>query len=203
MKWPMKNLLARPPRPTVVLVAGLAQRARKLIRAPSGFEGYLSRRQAAAALGLASDYKVRQFEREGRLRPVRGAMGSAWYPRSEVMALGLWLRSAADPDRGGAASRRGWSDGDLIALLRQPRPEAGGPRTVVDLLAETGVSIARAERVYRFWLARDDHPLAAAARGEPAERRSPERLARDALIRRLRDPDPGVRSAAFEALKRL
>jgi len=57
------------------------------MRPPSGFEGHLSRQEAARALGLPSEFKVRQLEKEGRLHPVRGAMGSAWYPRAEVLAL--------------------------------------------------------------------------------------------------------------------
>jgi hypothetical protein len=53
-------------------------RSRQPINPPSGYEGFLSRRQVAAALGFASEFKVRRFEKEGRLRPVRGVMGSAW-----------------------------------------------------------------------------------------------------------------------------
>jgi hypothetical protein len=165
------------------------------MRPPSGFEGHLSRQEAARALGLPSEYKVRQLEREGRLHPVRGAMGSAWYPRAEVLAL-----------RGHQAPTGRWSDGQLLALLRQELD--GRPRTVADLVVEAGVSIARAERVYRFWLAKDQHPTAARARGEvpapdpdPTERRSTGRLERDALIQAMRDPDPGVRAAAFSKLR--
>jgi hypothetical protein len=169
------------------------------MRPPSGFEGHLSRQQAARALGLPSEYKVRQLEKEGRLHPVRGAMGSAWYPRAEVLAL-----------RGHQAPTGRWSDGQLLALLREEL--AGRPRTVADLVVEAGVSIARAERVYRFWLARDQHPTAARARGaevppappvtaEPSERRSAARIERDALIAQMRDPDPKVRAAAFARLR--
>jgi hypothetical protein len=93
-------------------------------------------------------------------------------------------------------------------------------RTVADLVADTGVSIARAQKVFRFWLAHDAHPAAVAVRaaqgnpdrpavihtapdGAPAsERRSPTRVARTALIRDLRAADPTVRKAAFEQLKR-
>jgi hypothetical protein len=171
------------------------RRTRKEIPPPSGHEDHLSRRQAARLLGLPSEFKVRQLEREGRLHPVRGAMGSAWYPRGEVMAL----REPQAP-----AGR--WSDGQLLALLRQELD--GRPRTVADLVVEAGVSIARAERVYRFWLAKDHHPTAARVRGEPAppapessERRSAGRLERDALIAQMRDPDPKVRAAAFAKLR--
>jgi len=176
----------------------LLRRTRRPLRPPSGYEDHLSRQQAARALGLPSEYKVRQLEREGHLHPVRGAMGSAWYPRAEVLAL-----------KGREAPVGRWSDGQLLALLREEL--AGRPRTVADLVVEAGVSIARAERVYRFWLARDQHPTARKARGEvpaavPAaakssERRSAARLERDALIARMRDPDPQVRAAAFAKLR--
>ncbi|HXU80226.1 MAG TPA: hypothetical protein VN914_02440 [Polyangia bacterium] len=171
--------------------------ARKELRPPSGFEDHLSRRQAARVLGFGSEFKVRELEKEGRLHPVRGPMGSAWYPRGEVLAL-----------RGTEAPTGRWSDGQLLALLRQELD--GRPRTVADLVVEAGVSIARAERVYRFWLARDQHPVAARARGEgpvkveaapSSERRSAERIARDALIAQMRDPDPRVRNAAFAKLR--
>jgi hypothetical protein len=86
-------------------------------------------------------------------------------------------------------------------------------------VADTGVSIARAQKVFRFWLAHDAHPVAAAVRtaqgrrtsvmqtdpeGAPprSERRSPARVARASLIRDLRAADPAVRKAAFEELKR-
>jgi len=164
---------------------------------PSGYEDHLSRRQAARLLGLPSEFKVRQLEREGRLHPVRGAMGSAWYPRGEVLAL-------REPE---VAARGRWSDGQLLALLREELD--GRPRTVADLVVEAGVSIARAERVYRFWLAKDQHPTAARARGEgpraevpkSSERRSAGRMERDTLIAQMRDPDPKVRAAAFEKLR--
>src|SRR5690242_7457958 len=123
-------------------------------------------------------------------------MSSAWYPRHEVLAL-----------RGPEVKTGRWSDGELLALLREEVD--GRARTVADLVVEAGVSIARAERVYRFWLAKDQHPMAARARGEPvapqapksSERRSTGRMARDALIAQMRDPDPKVRAAAFEKLR--
>jgi hypothetical protein len=80
-------------------------------------------------------------------------------------------------------------------------------------VADTGISIARAERVYRFWLAHDAHPAAVEARGGAAtagrpratavERRSDARIERDALLQQMRDSDPTVRSAAFEKLRAL
>lgn len=155
----------------------------------------MSRRAAAALLGFSSEFKIRQLEKAGRLRAIRGVMGSAWYPRGQVLAL----RDAAEV--GGSAPIAGrWSDAALIAHLR------ARARSVVDLVADTGISISRAERVYRFWLTHDVHPVASEARAtrtrtSAAERRSPDRIERDDLIRQLRDPDPTARAAAFEKLK--
>jgi hypothetical protein len=146
---------------------------RKTIRPPSGFEDHLCRRDAAALLGFASEFKVRQLEKEGRLRPIRGAMGSAWYPRWEVEAL---RATSARPSSPSAAGLR-WPDDALIALLREK------PRTVVDLVVDAGISIARAERVYRFWLAHEgaaparEVPDGRIARSEPATRTATPALA--------------------------
>jgi hypothetical protein len=130
---------------TVPTVSFSTVRNRQPITPPEGYEGYLSRRQAAARLGLASEFKVRQFEREGRLHAVRGRMGAAFYPEAEVLGLRAALA------RGGDEVGRGrWSDADLLALLGQPA-SSGRQRTAVDLVTEARVSIARAERVYRFW----------------------------------------------------
>ena len=167
----------------------------RIISPPSGYETYLSRRAAATLLGFASEFKIRQLEKTGRLRAVRGVMGSAWYPRAQVLAL----RDAAEV--GGATPIQGrWSDAALVAHLR------ARARSVVDLVADTGISISRAERVYRFWLTHDVHPVASEARATKAraaalERRSLDRMERDDLIRQLRDPDPTARAAAFEKLK--
>jgi hypothetical protein len=201
-------------------------RARQPIRPPSGYEGFLSRRQAASALGFASEFNVRRLEKEGRLRPVRGVMGSAWYPGAQVAALREVLTArprletpdapAAGADRPPTPAR--WSDAQLIAHLRgRARAIDGGassrPRTPVDLVADTGISIARAERVYRFWLKHDAHPVADDARGgaratttalsvaAPPERRSDARIERDTLLQQMRDADPSVRAAAFEKLR--
>jgi hypothetical protein len=194
-------------------------RSRQPINPPSGYEGFLSRRQAAAVLGFASEFKVRRFEKEGRLRPVRGVMGSAWYPRPQVLALREAL--AAPPPAAAVhppppvAAR--WSDAQLIAHLRSRARATDGSaasraRTPVDLVADTGISIARAERVYRFWLAHDAHPIAIEARGgpavvraraAPAERRSDARMERDVLLQQMRDADPSVRATAFEKLRAL
>ncbi len=175
------------------------------MRPPSGYEGHLSRRQAASELGLPSEFKIRQFEREGRLRPVRGVMGSAWYSRAEVLALRAVVRGTPAPVNRGQRV----SDGELLALLRHEKA-AGQPRSLVDLVVEGGVSIARAEKIYRFWLKHDEEALATqvrAGRGapllakEPSERRASTRIERDSLIAQMRDPDPRVRATAFERLK--
>jgi hypothetical protein len=164
---------------------------RRNIRPPSGFEDHLCRRDAAALLGFASEFKVRQLEKAGRLHPIRGAMGSAWYPRREVEAL----QPAAARPPSPAAARERWPDDALIALLREK------PRSVVDLVVDAGIPISRAERVYRFWREHEGSRAAAAQAFEPPERRSGERIEHDALVRQLRDADPKVRAAAFERLK--
>ena len=104
----------------------MATLSRRNIRPPSGFEDHLSRREAADALGFVSEFKVRQLEREGRLHPIRGAMGSAWYPRAQVDGLKRALPRPAAP----TARRVRWPDDALIALLRER------PRTVVDLVVD-------------------------------------------------------------------
>jgi len=205
---------------TVSTVSTSSTGTRQPIRPPSGYEGFLSRRQTAAALGFASEFNVRRLEKEGRLRPVRGVMGSAWYPRAQVLAVREELtvpRALAMPGAGDPAPAAGrWSDAQLIAHLRgRARALDGGassrPRTPVDLVADTGISIARAERVYRFWLAHDAHPAADEVRGGrtagrtraavPPERRSEARIERDTLLQEMRSADPGVRAAAFEKLR--
>ena len=202
-------------------VNGAPTRTREAIRPPSGYEGFLSRRQAAAALGFASEFKVRRLEQEGRLRPVRGVMGSAWYPRAQVQALREALTAppsvAVAPGLTPSSPAR-WSDAQLIAHLRSRARAVDGSagsraRTPVDLVADTGISIGRAERVYRFWLAHDTHPIAVEARGGPApasrtraapvERRSDARMERDVLLQQMRDADPTVRAAAFDKLRAL
>jgi len=201
------------------------QRSREPIRPPSGYEGLLSRRQVAAALGFASEFKVRRLEKEGRLRPVRGVMGSAWYPRAQVLSLRDALAAPPPPLPAGDAGNphsapARWSDAQLIAHLRNRVRAVDGsavsrPRTPVDLVADTGISIARAERVYRFWLAHDAHPVAGEARGgaapastraapaAPSERRSEARIERDTLLQQMRAADPAARAAAFEKLRAL
>jgi hypothetical protein len=188
---------------------------RQTVKPPVGCEGHLTRRQAAIQLGLRSEFKIRQFERDGRLHAVRGRMNTAFYSEAEVIALRAELGAVPRPALGH------WSDADLIALLRQPTTD-GRVRTAVDLVAEAKITISRAERVYRFW-AKGDEVLAArlastasplpaetasppvGAQGPrstaPAERRSPTRLAHDGLVRSLRSPDPRVRAEAFSRLK--
>ena len=198
------------------------------LRPPENLRDPVSRAEAAALLGFASEFKVRVLERAGTLRATRGIMGSAWYTRADVLAVRA--TQAADPPgvlpvQGEAANTgragRPRSDAELIAYLRGPVPPGASPRTVADLVADTGVSIARAQKVFRFWLVNDAHPAAAAVRSTRAaeagarpviqtapdaaaspERRSPARVARAGLIRELRAADPAVRKAAFEELKR-
>jgi hypothetical protein len=122
---------------------------RKTVKPPLGCEGHLTRHQAAIHLGLRSEFKIRQFERDGRLHAVRGRMGTAFYPEAEVLALRAALGATPRPAPGR------WSDADLIALLRQPTP-SGRLRTAVDLVTEAKINIARAERVYRIWSKRDE-----------------------------------------------
>lgn len=150
-------------------------------------------------------------------------MGSAWYPRVQVMALRDALvtpqPAASDPTAaaGPSAQLGRWTDAQLVGYLRGRARATDGsgatrPRTPVDLVAETGISIARAERIYRFWLAHDVHPVADEARQRsrrgtpsaaptPAERRSEARVEHDALLRQMRDADPAVRAAAFAKLR--
>lgn len=195
--------------------------SRKQVRRPAGFESHLTRRQAAALLGFGSEFKVREFERQGLLRSVRGPMHTAFYARPDVLALKARLAQAA------ALPQTEWTDADLIALLKHPGP--AGQRTALDLVTETRISIERAERVYAFWSKVAPAPPASSARVSPArampeseaipesperhasppapalatggERRGEERRFRDGLIRELRDPDPRVRQCAFERLR--
>lgn len=191
MTSPMKNL---PDGPHRVVIASVNEptTTRRAIRPPSGFEDHLSRRQAAEVLGFPSEFKVRQLEKEGRLYPIRGAMGSAWYPRDQVEAVRRALPRPAATTR-----RIRWPDNALIALLREK------PRTVVDLVVDAGIPISRAERVYRWWKAHEAPALATPAGppAEPSERRSTERLEHDALVAQLRAADPKVRAEAFDKLK--
>ena len=140
---------------------------RKTVKPPAGCEGHLTRREAAIQLGLRSEFKIRQLERDGRLHAVRGRMSTAFYPEAEVLALRAEL---AAPPR--CAPGR-WTDADLIAFLRHPTA-SGRPRTAVDLVTEAKINIARAERVYRFWCKRDDVLAARVIRAARLVRRSPD-----------------------------
>jgi len=204
---------------------------RRTVKPPAGCEGYLTRHQAAIQLGLRSEFKIRQFERDGLLHAVRGRMGTAFYPEAEVLGLRAEFDATPRPTRGR------WTDADLLAFLRQATT-GGRRRTALDLVTEARINIARAERVYRFW-SKPDESLAtsvtSAARlsptsadgqvarlvGAPAaqapsvprpapagvdgksasERRSTTRLAHDGLVRSLRNPDPRIRAEAFIKLK--
>jgi len=202
--------------------APMARRRRRL-SPPLGLVDPVSRAEAAQLLGYPSVFRIRELEREGRLTATRGVMGSAWYPRGQILMLRDQEGAATQPPaEARAPSSRRRTDGELIAYLRGACPghDSGvrRPPTLADLVADTGVSIARAQRVYRFWLAHDEHPAAEAARGRgrpsrtpsgdslagpvaPAERRSTARLTRAALIRQLRAADPVLRAEAFSALK--
>jgi hypothetical protein len=164
-------------------------------------------------LGFASEFKIREFERKGLLRSVRGPMRAAFYPRAEVLALKAQL-ALSEPGR---VSPDAWSDAELLAMLGHPK-RSGDARTALDLVLETQISIERAERVHDFWkrsqpVSRSADPAiptrvrSAAALSSPPEpvakqeRRGAERLSRDTLIRNLRDPDPRIREQAFAQLK--
>jgi len=189
--------------------------SKKRLQTPAGCEGYFTRQQAAHALGFASEFKIREFERRGMLRSVRGPMRAAFYPRAEVLALRAEL-ALSEPGR---VPPDAWSDAELLALLGHPK-RSGETRTVLDLVLETQISIERAERVYAFRQRCEPVPRSATARPVQAasasasaaptissqpnasqERRDPQRLSRDCLIRNLRDPDPRVRADAFAQLK--
>lgn len=196
-------------------MAPATDRLRKHLPTPQGCEGYLTRQQAAQALGFASEFKIREFERKGRLRSVRGPMRAAFYPRAEVLALKAQL-ALSEPGRVPADA---WSDSELLALLGHPKRN-GDARTALDLVLETQISIERAERVHGFWKRCEPaSPAAAPTQGTTApsaadlptpsepgasqERRGAERLSRDTLIRNLRDPDPRAREYAFARLKEI
>ena len=145
----MKNLLGSAAGIPSASMGCTISAGRKTVRPPVGCEGHLTRRQAAIQLGLRSEFKIRQFERDGVLHAVRGRMGTAFYPEAEVLALRAELGVVPRPVPGR------WTDADLIALLRQPMT-SGRLRTAVDLVTEAKINIARAERVYRFWSKRDE-----------------------------------------------
>jgi hypothetical protein len=181
----------------------------RTIAPPKGCEQHLTRKQAAAVLGFASEFKVRQLEKEGRLRSIRGAMGTAFYAKAELLALRAKL--AASPAPMGAA--REWSDAELLELLGHPLT-TGTMRSALHLVLETGISIARAEGVVAFYTRHGKTPApmesapttaptptTALADGKNQERRNPRRLSRDELIHSLRHPDPAVREQAFQALR--
>lgn len=165
-----------------------------------------------------------------------GARGGSPAPAAKMVAEPRWpavearssgSQAPSTPAGGLGRGGRRPSDAELIAYLRQ-----GRAATVADLVVDTGISIARAQRVHRFWLAHDTHlagnrvwtggdgretvrpsavietapparPPPALPGAQPGERRSAERLSRATLIKQLRSPDPAARKAAFEALKSL
>jgi len=176
----------------------------RTVRPPKGCEQHLTRKQAAAVLGFASEFKVRQLEKEGRLRSIRGSMGTAFYAKADLLALRAQLTTS--PVVLGAA--REWSDSELLELLVHPLGTRT-MRTALDLVLETGISIARAETVIAFYsrhepppTPKESVPTPDLSDGQKHERRNPHRLSRDELILSLRHPDPGVRERAFQALRR-
>jgi len=118
-------------------------------------------------------FRIRELERQGRLTATRGAMASAWYSRQQILMVRHEEGAAPPPEapaRPTPGRRR--SDAELIAYLRGAGTSApavaGRSPTLADLVADMGVSIPRAQRVYRFWLAHDVHPAAQQARtGRP------------------------------------
>jgi hypothetical protein len=174
----------------------------KRLRTPPGCEDHLTRRQAAALLGFGSEFKIRELEKQGLLRSVRGPMRAAFYPRPDVLALKARL---AQPESGRELAED-WSDADLIALLAHPK-RTGRLRTALDLVTETRISIERAEQVFAFFskstppAATSPVPQDVSAPPGHSERRGCERLKRDQLIHELRDPDPRVRQQAFTRLR--
>jgi hypothetical protein len=118
-------------------------RARRMVTPPPGCEDCLTRHEVAALLGFASEYKVRQLERRGRLSAVRGAMGTAFYRRAAVLALKVELERRAQLVA--ARPSREVTDPELLALLARPGA------TAADLVVQAGVDIERAERVFAFW----------------------------------------------------
>jgi hypothetical protein len=185
----------------------------KRLQSPAGCEGYFTRKQAAHALGFASEFKIREFERRGMLRSVRGPMRAAFYARPEILALKAQL-ALSEP---GHFRADAWTDAELLALLGHPK-RSGDARTALDLVLETQISIQRAESVFEFLRRCEPGSRSASASAQPAkipplakvqassapsthERRGEERLSRDSLIRNLRDPDPHVREQAFAQLK--
>ncbi len=203
-------------------------RSRKPLDPPAGAEHLVSRRDAAILLGVPSDFKVRQLEKEGRLHAIRGSMGSAWYVRADVLALRATMgrRLGLRPD-GESGSGAAIPDEALLALLGRPKLECQmgqgpRPRTPLDLVLEAGVSMQRAEEIWGFWVRyggspagepnppmTEAEPVASAAvpmavaQAEPPERRGRSRVERALLIQKLRDPRPEERAFAFEALREL
>ncbi len=196
------------------LMTPTTPRRSKCLQSPLGCEGYLSRKQAAHALGFASEFKIRELERKGMLRSVRGPMRAAFYARPEILAIKAQL-ALSEP---GPVTADGWTDAELLALLGHPK-RSGDARTALDLVLETQISIERAERVFEFWRrckpgSRSVGDAARPANLQPrdraptpstpttGERRGEQRISRDSLIRDLRDPDPRMREQAFAQLKR-
>jgi hypothetical protein len=128
-------------------MASTGMHHRKPPRTPVGCEDHLTRQQAAQLLGFPSEFKIRQLEREGRLHSVRGPMRTAFYARTDLLALKAELARATHED-----AEADWTDAELLLLLAKPNRE-GRTRTALDLVLETRVSIDRAQKVCAFWSA--------------------------------------------------
>ncbi len=136
---------------------------RKPPRTPPGCEDHLTRQQAAQLLGFSSEFKIRQLEREGRLRSVRGPMRTAFYARADVLAV----KAQLGRDGLGQETADGWTDAELLLLLGSPNRE-GRQRSALDLVLETRISIERAEKVFAFWASARPGAVPTAARGQAA-----------------------------------
>jgi hypothetical protein len=147
----------------VAPMASTLSTRRKTPRTPAGCEGHLTRQQAAQLLGFSSEFKIRQLERDGRLQSVRGPMKTAFYARADVLAV----KAELEQESPGHEADDDWTDAQLLELLRHPTRE-GQPRTPLDLVLETHISIDRAEKVYDFWTSCGGAGAAATAAPKPS-----------------------------------
>jgi hypothetical protein len=159
---------------------------RKPPRTPPGCEDHLTRQQAALLLGFSSEFKIRQLEREGRLQAVRGSMRTAFYAPADVLAVKAELAQESP----GQEAADGWTDAELLLLLGSPNRE-GRPRTALDMVLETRISIDRAECVYAFWVS----SRGAAPGAGPSARGRVQRL--DANLAPVTPPEPRTQKSAY------
>jgi hypothetical protein len=88
-------------------------------------------------------------------------MRTAFYARAEVLAV------KAELDQESPWADDGWTDAELLVLLRHPHRE-GRTRTALDLVLETQISIERAEKVYAFWVSSGGATVATPEPPKPA-----------------------------------